>query len=106
MLPNNSMTKRKFSSKFKSAIVMEALAGKLTSAEIAFKYDIQAHQVNEWKRKFVENIEKMFDKECLSKEKELKKQINKLSKLNEELKTDIDFLKKKLHSSRLEIEGR
>jgi len=99
------MTKRTFSSKFKSTIVLEALSGKLTSAEIALKYDIQAHQVNEWKRKFVENVEKMFDKDNLSKEKELKKQLDKLTKINEELKLDIDFLKKKLQFSPLEIEG-
>ncbi len=99
------MTKRTFSSKFKSTIVLEALSGKLTSAEIALKYDIQAHQVNEWKRKFIENVEKMFDKDNLSKEKELKKQLDKLIKINEELKSDIDFLKKKLPFSPLEIEG-
>lgn len=99
------MTKRTFSSKFKSTIVLEALSGKLTSAEIALKYDIQAHQVNEWKRKFIENVEKMFDKDNLSKEKELKKQLDKLTKINEELKSDIDFLKKKLQFSPLEIEG-
>lgn len=99
------MTKRTFSSKFKSTIVLEALSGKLTSAEIALKYDIQAHQVNEWKRKFIENVEKMFDKDNLSKEKELKKQLDKLTKINEDLKSDIDFLKKKLPFSPLEIEG-
>ncbi len=99
------MTKRTFSSKFKSTIVLEALSGKLTSADIALKYDIQAHQVNEWKRKFVENLEKMFDKDNLSKEKELKKQLDKLTKVNEDIKLDIDFLKKKLQFSPLKTEG-
>ena len=100
------MIKRKFSSKLKSAIVLEALRGEKTSSEIALKYEIQPHQVNEWKRKFIENIEKMFDKEDLNREKELKKQIDKLTKLNEELKTDNDFLKKKLQSSRIEKDAR
>jgi transposase-like protein len=102
----DKMIKRKFNSKLKSAIVLEALSGAMTSAEIALKYKVQPHQVNEWKRKFIENIEKMFDKEDLNREKELKKQIDKLTKLNEELKTDNDFLKKKLQSSHIEKDGR
>ena len=102
----DKIIKRKFNSKLKSAIVLEALKGEKTSGEIALKYEIQPHQVNEWKRKFIENIEKMFDKEDLNKEKELNKQIDKLTKLNEELKTDNDFLKKNLHSSRIKKDAR
>ena len=102
----DKITKRKFNSKLKSAVVLEALTGEKSSGEIALKYEIQPYQVNEWKHKVIENIEKMFDKEDLSKEKELKKQIDKLTKLNEELKTDNDFLKKKLHSSRIEKDAR
>ena len=40
------MTRRKFTSKFKTKVVLEALKERLTTKEIAQRFDISVQQVN------------------------------------------------------------
>ena len=51
------MTRRKFTSKFKTKVVLEALKEQLTTKEIAQRFDISVQQVNLWKREFLSEAE-------------------------------------------------
>ena len=44
------MTQRKFTSKFKTQVVLEALKERSTAKEIAQRYEISVQQLNLWKR--------------------------------------------------------
>lgn len=64
------MTRRKFTSKFKTKVVLEALKERLTTKEIAQRFDISVQQVNLWKREFVSEAEIVFSKSMTSKKSE------------------------------------
>ena len=51
------MTRRKFTSKFKTKVVLEALKERLTTKEITQRFDISVQQVNLWKREFLSEAE-------------------------------------------------
>ena len=88
-------SRRKFSSKFKSKVALEALKERSTIAELALKYELHGSQISLWKRQFLEGMEQIFsepgqDSEDVEKEKEAL--YCKIGKLEMER----DFLKKSL----------
>ena len=44
------MKRRKFTSKFKTKVVLEALSGRYTVQELARKYELHANQISKWKK--------------------------------------------------------
>ena len=52
--------KKSYDSKFKSRVVLEALRGELTVAEIAGKYQIHLNLVQQWKKKLQESASDVF----------------------------------------------
>ena len=75
------MTRRKFTSKFKSRVVLEALKERQTIQELAQKFDLSPHQINQWKRDFLSNAEKVFDKGSTSKKTESQEKEERLLKV-------------------------
>ncbi|MCT4153618.1 transposase [Elizabethkingia anophelis] len=87
-------SRRKFSASFKAKVAIEAIKERESIHELASKYEVQASQINTWKREFLENAEAAFTSEKPSskddsKEKELYSKIG-------ELQIQVDFLKKVL----------
>ncbi|WP_149914426.1 transposase [Sphingobacterium cavernae] len=87
-------SRRKFSASFKAKVAIEAIKERETIHELASKYEVQASQINTWKREFLDNAEAAFTSEKPSwkddsKEKELYSKIG-------ELQIQVDFLKKVL----------
>lgn len=88
-------SRRKFSSKFKFQVVLEALKERETLAEIAKKYEVHPNQITTWKREFLDKAEDVFDRKKTAQDEEavesdtLYQQIGKL-------KVENDFLKKSL----------
>jgi transposase len=60
--------RRKFSSEFKSRVVIEALTEKLSLNELAEKFDLDANQISDWKKKFLSKAHLVFDLEETEKE--------------------------------------
>ncbi len=58
------MTRRKFTSKFKTKVVLEALKERETAKELAQRFEISPQQVNLWKREFLSQAESVFTKEA------------------------------------------
>ena len=58
--------RRKFSSEFKSKVVLEAITERHSLSELAQKFDIDSNQIYEWKKKFLAKAHLVFDLEDVS----------------------------------------
>ena len=85
-------TRKKFTSKFKTAVVLEALKERMTVAELAQKHDIHPTQINTWKREFLNKAEDVFEGPSSGKSNE-ETEKDKLLKAIGKLKVENDFLK-------------
>ena len=87
--------RRKFSSDFKSKVVLEALRERSTIEALAQKYELQPTQINQWKKEAISNLSDIFDKG--KKNIEDRTDVEKLYAQIGQLKVENDFLKKKLY---------
>ena len=58
------MAKRKrrtFTPEFKAAVVLEALRGESSQAELCRRHNLSENQVSKWKRQLLENVETFFE---------------------------------------------
>ena len=89
------MKKRKFTSKFKTKVVLEALKEVSSLSELAKKYKLAPTQISTWKRQFLEGAEDVFISKKGEKTEE-EREKDKLLRTIGEQKMEIDFLKKVL----------
>ena len=90
------MKRRKFTSKFKTRVVLEALKEQQTIKELCQKYELAPQQLNSWKREFLSNAELVFTKGGKSKKSEAQELEERYLKTIGQQKVEIDFLKKAL----------
>lgn len=88
--------RRKFTSAFKTRVVLAALKEQSTMAELAQKYQVHPNQISQWKREFLEKSETVFEKESKSKKSEAEEREEELLKIIGQQKVELDFLKKAL----------
>ncbi len=53
--------RRKFTSKFKSRVVLEVISERETISEIALKFDLHRNQIAEWKKEFISKAHLVFE---------------------------------------------
>ena len=53
--------RRKFTPKFKSEVMLEALRGGSSQAEVCRHHNLNEAQLSQWKRQFVENAATLFE---------------------------------------------
>ena len=90
------MTRRKFTTKFITKVVLEALKERSTLADLSQKHGLLPQQITNWKREFLDGAEKVFASKSKSKKTEAQEREERLLKIIGEQKVDIDFLKKAL----------
>jgi len=90
------MTRRKFTSKFKTKVVLEALKERSSVAELAQKYELHPQQISQWKREFISGAETVFENGKKSKKTEAEEKQEQLLKVIGSQKVEIDFLKNAL----------
>jgi len=90
------MTRRKFTSKFKTKVVLDALKERQTIKELAQKFEITPQQINTWKREFLKDADTVFSKGSKFKKSEEEEKKDQLLKMIGELKVENDFLKNAL----------
>lgn len=90
------MTRRKFTAKFKTQVVLEALKERMSMTELAQKFELHPQQISNWKREFLDGAEAVFtnSKEDGRSEAEIEKE--RLLQTIGQQKVEIDFLKKVL----------
>lgn len=94
-----SRTRRSFSSKFKSQLVLEALKGEKDINTIATENQIQPNLLRNWKKEFLEKASVVFDD---TREENLQQKLSEERKEKEayakkvgQLTMQVDWLKKK-----------
>jgi transposase len=90
------MTRRKFTSKFKTRVVINALKERQTAQELAQRFELSPQQINLWKREFLTQAETVFDKGPKSKKTEAEEKEEHLLKVIGQQKIELDFLKNAL----------
>ena len=55
--------RRRFTAKFKAEVVLEALTGDSSQAELCRRHNLSENQVSTWKRQFLEHAEPFFESE-------------------------------------------
>ena len=87
------MARKKYTSKFKTKVVLEAIKEQSTVADLAQKYELAPQQINLWKREFLSNAETVFEKKGKSKKSQDEEERDQLLKAIGQLKVENDFLK-------------
>ena len=90
------MTRRKFTSKFKTKVVLEALKERISLAELAQKYEVHPNQISKWKKDFIDGADQVFSKGKKSPKTEAEEEKDRLLKVIGQQKVELDFLKNAL----------
>jgi len=90
------MTRRKFTSKFKTKVVLDVLKERKSLSELAQKYEISPQQISKWKRDFLANAESVFEGNPKNPKTEAEQEKDQLLKMIGQQKVEIDFLKNTL----------
>ena len=85
------MKRRKFTSKFKAKVVLEALSERSTVQELAKKHELHPNQISKWKAEFLSKAESVFESGPKAADQE--ENTEKLYKVIGQQKVEIDFLK-------------
>ena len=87
------MTRRKFTSKFKTKVALEAIKERESLSVLAQKYGVIPQQITNWKREFLAGADSVFKSKTKTKKTELEEKEEALLKIIGQQKVEIDFLK-------------
>jgi len=90
------MTRRKFTSKFKTKVALAAIKEQDSLSVLAQKYDLLPQQITTWKREFIDGADSIFEGNQKSKKTESEEKEEVFLKIIGQQKVEIDFLKKAL----------
>ena len=94
-------TRRKFKPEFKVKVVIEALKERESLAELSKRFEVHPNQISIWKREFMENAGKAFDKDSKGDKKAPDEDPDKLYTKIGKLEMENEFLKKSLSKAGL-----
>ena len=86
---------KRFTPEFKAKIVIEALSGRSSEAELCRRHNITEKQLSQWKRQFVENVASLFESNRKQSDASTER-IAELEQLAERLTQAVDIQKKAL----------
>ncbi|MDE0009984.1 MAG: transposase, partial [Candidatus Poribacteria bacterium] len=86
--------RRKFTAKFKAEVVLEALSGQSSQAELCQRHNLSENQVSTWKRQLLENVETFFASETDKPSSESAERIAQLEQLVGRLTLALEIEKK------------
>lgn len=92
----SKVSRRKFTSEFKTKVCLEAIKEQQTIEALSKKYDIHPTQINTWKKEFLAKASTVFDKGVPPDKSEQEALNETLYAEIGKLKIANDFLKKKL----------
>jgi len=90
------MTRRKFTSKFKTKVVLDVLKEQSSLKELAQKYKLHPQQISTWKREFIAGAETVFETKRKSVKTESEQREESLLQTIGKLTVENSFLKKNL----------
>ena len=90
------MSRKKYSSEFKSKVALEALKGNRTLSEIASEYEVHPNQISQWKQQLKTALPDVFGQTNGKPKTDTEKLESKLYQEIGRLKMELDWLKKKV----------
>lgn len=88
--------RKKYTSAEKAKIALEAIKGELTIAQISSKYAVHSTQINQWKKQLLNTLPDVFSNKQKQIASDHEMELSQLYEQIGRLKTENDFLKKKL----------
>ena len=90
------MKRRKFTSNFKTKVVLEALKERESLTDLSQKHKLSPNQISKWKSEFLSGASEIFSSKKPSVQSEAEQERDRLLKTIGELKVENDYLKKNL----------
>ena len=88
--------RRKFTPEFKAEVVLEALRGETSQAELRRRYNLSEQQLSKWKQQVVENVATLLVSSTDQQSSEAAERIAHLEQLVGRLTVALDIQKKAL----------
>ena len=88
-------TRKSYSSAFKAKVALEAIKKEKTIAQLSSEYGVHANQINQWRKRLLEELPEIFSKNRQKKEKDTEDLQDELYRQIGQLKVELDWLKKK-----------
>ncbi len=85
-------TRRKFSSAFKTQVVLEAIKERESLSELSTRFEVHPNVISTWKREFLSKASNVFDSN--SKEPDIEQEKQKLYAKIGQLEMEKEWLKK------------
>ena len=90
------MSRRKrYDSRFKAQVALEAIKNQQTIAQIASEYGVHPTQVNQWKKQVLDQLPHLFTKERSQTTSDTDSLVAELYRQIGQLKVELDWLQKK-----------
>ena len=89
-------SRRRFTPAFKFQVALEAVKGEQTLAELSSRFEIQASQIQYWKKQLLEDGASVFERRGKAKEPDATADPDALHRKIGELTMERDFLQEKL----------
>ena len=88
--------RRKFTSAFKTELVLEVISGTTSQAELCRRHNLNEDQLSKWKQQFLENAPSLFDSTDKQSNAVSEKRIAHLEQLVGRMAVALDIQKKLL----------
>ena len=88
-------TRKNYSSAFKAKVALEAVKKEKTIAQLSSEYGVHANQINQWRKRLLEELPNIFSKNRQKKEKDNEDLQDELYRQIGQLKVELDWVKKK-----------
>jgi len=87
--------RKSYSSAFKAKVALESIKKEKTISQLSSEYGVHANQINQWRRRLLEELPEIFSKKRQKKEKDTEDLQDELYRQIGLLKVELDWLKKK-----------
>ena len=92
------MQRKQYSADFKARVVLKALSGESTTAELAKKFSIHPLMITKWKKQAVTALPSLFSRKPERQKEEWSQRESELFQKIGKLQYELDWLKKKAAS--------
>ena len=87
--------RKSYSSAFKVKVALESIKKEKTISQLSSEYGVHANQINQWRKRLLEELPEIFSKKRQKKEKNTEDLQDELYRQIGQLKVELDWLKKK-----------
>ena len=87
--------RKSYSAAFKAKVALEAIKKEKTISQLSSEYGVHANQINQWRKRLLEELPDIFSKKRQKKEKDAEDLQDELYRQIGQLKVELDWLKKK-----------